>query len=627
MKRWKRGISLLFSVCLATAALAAPAELPLPEPRGERIRISGGNVAAAARQIAGRGIEGIEAQAIVDRAGRELVWKEVRKEVDEEGNTHRFYRQYLAGTEVFGSEVVTHANAAGKIWSVSGMQYRDVLVANGISLDRESALDAAAFRLLAKNSTRVRKLDEMNAELRERALGAANLKLVQKDGVFRYVWFTQASDAKDRGYQIVIDADTEEIVSVSSTSAGGNCVPTGPLSTVSATGIPVRTGVPNRSIKAHPATDRPAPYTHEGYWHSVPYKWALQQTWGDYGLWMCDTTKSYSWAIIPLKTENSVVVYKDWPGEQWKGSAAGDAIYHSDLANRYFKFIHGRNGWNNNYADVKILVESQTPAADQAAFNSNTTTIAPQNSVMIGPAGRFYNAGASLDWMAHEWGHGVVNTSANFPYSGTGAELHEGFADVIGHMVERYYHPIVTGNPPKDAGLEKADWVMHEDAAVSGYARGAVDDGASHDWTGPNYYNGGYTTSYNDLLHAGDTPVPTGAPLRHARANMLAVVLRLLTDGGTNPVCARLSLSGCSTNVPAQGSKAARIMFRALTSTLPSNSTWESLADNVADAAFSLYNQCSVSPLNNATAEQQAVFAAFRAIGYGSPTEALNTCP
>lgn len=626
-------LSVLLSLCLATSAMAGPIEKPLPEPRGERIRISGRGVAADAKQIVGRGIEGIESQAAIDRAGRELLWKEVRKQVDLEGNVHRFYRQFLVGegisAEVFGSEVVTHANADGKMWSISGMQFRDVLVANGVSLDREAALDAAAFRMLS-HRTRVRKLDEMHSEQRERALGAAKLMLVETNGVFRYVYFTQAADAADRGYHIAVDADTEEIVAVTSLNPGGNCTPTGSLTTVNATGVPVRSGVANRTLKAKAATDRPAPYTHEGYWHSVPYKTVYQQISGD-PTWSCNGTTS-PWTIVPLKTENGVATYKDWTGEQWKGSTAGDALFHSDQTNRYFKFIHGRNGWDGNYAAVKVIIESTVPNRDQAQYNMNVTTLAPANAVMLGVPGRMFPAAASLDWIAHEWGHAVIDTSADFPYSGTGAELHEGFADVIGNMVERYYHPTATGNPPSNAGLEKADWTMHEDAALSGYVRGAVDDNTGHEWVGPNVWGPNAWSqsdrySFNDLLHASDTPVPT-LGLTHARGNMLSVVLRLLTEGGTNPVCSRLpGLSGCSTSVTAQGSKGARIMFRALESTLPSNSTWSTLADNVADAAFSLYNQCSVSTLNNAAAEQQAVFAAFRAIGYPSPTEALNTCP
>ncbi|MEA2490089.1 MAG: bacillolysin [Acidobacteriota bacterium] len=620
----KRGMAVLLSLGLAASTVAAPALAPLAEPQGERVRISGRAVAESKNLLAGRGIEGIDSRPVVDHAGRELVWKQVRQHVDQQGNVHKFFRQYLAGegitAEVYGSEVAAHYTAGGKLWSVNGMQFRNVTVANGVSLDREAAIDAAAFRVLSRG-TRVRKLDDLPTEVRERSLNAAKLMLVQADGVFRYTYFTYASDADDVGYQIVVDADDERILAMTQTNMGGNCLPTGSLVTVNATGTPVRPGPANRVIKAHPATDRPAPYTHEGYWHSLPYKTVYQQVTGS-ATWMCNGALSYSWTIVPLKTDSGVVVYKDWPGEQWLGSAAGDAIYHSDLTNRYFKFIHGRNSWDDNNGPIKIIVAAVTPAKDQAQYNMNVTSIAPPNSVMLGLPGRMYNAAASLDWVAHEWGHGVIDTSADFPYSGVGAELHEGFADVIGNMVERYYHPA-------GSGLETADWTMHEDSAVSGYVRGAIDDNTGHIWKGPNVISGTDSYSFNDLLHASDTPAPTGPALVHARGNMLSVVQRLLAEGGFNPVCGRLgTLSGCTTNVPSLGiSKTNRILFTALESTLPSNSNWSTLADSVADAAFALYNGCSGNPLANAATEQHAVFDAFRAIGYPSATEALNNCP
>ncbi|HEX8154286.1 MAG TPA: M4 family metallopeptidase [Thermoanaerobaculia bacterium] len=616
-------MSAVLSVFLATGAFAAASkELALPEGRGERIRIQSRDVKRASLQVVGRGIEGIDAKAAIDGAGRELLWKEIRRKTDAGGNLNVFYRQYLTDgnitAEVYGSEVGAHYTPDGRLYSVSGAQARQVNVANGVSLDRQAAIEAAAYRMLARE-TRVRRLDEMHAEQRDRALNAAKLVLMERDGVYHYTYLTYASDLSDNGLQIAIDADTEQIVAITETNMGGNCLPTGSMVTVNATGTPVRSGVSNRSIKAHPATDRPSPYTHEGYWHSVPYKTVYQQITGT-GTWMC-ANMSDSWTIFPLQTENSVVVYKDRVDGSitWHGSAAGDAIYHSDKTMTYLKFIHGRDGWDDAYGPVKIIIDSTTPSRDQAQFNANVTATSPNNAVMMGLPGRMYQGAASLDWVAHEWGHGVINTSANFPYSGVGAELHEGFADVIGHATERYYH--ATGS-----GVETDDWLMHEDAASSGYARGAVDDNGGHNWTGPTTYNGQNYYTFNDLLHANDTP--TTNTNAHSGANKLAVVLRLLTEGGTNPVCARLStLSGCSTSVTGQGeNKAARIMVTALESTLPSNSTWSTLADDVAQAAFNLYNACGSNPLSNASAEQTAVFNAFTAIGHPG-SGVLNTCP
>ncbi len=615
-------VGLLFSFLGISTALAAAADigdrpmalLPLPDPTAERVVLRGAALRTASAVLAGRGIDGVAAQPLVDDAGRELAWKLVRRHVDDEGGIHAFYRQHLLGNgldaEVYGSEVGAHYTADNALRWVSGTQYREVNVANsGVSLDRDGAVEAAAYRLMARNQVRVRHLSEMSADLRKRAVDAAKLMLVERGGVFRYHYFVVVSDIHDAGYQVVLDADTEAIVAVTETNPGNNCTPTAPVSAVSATGTPVRTGLPARALKANPAADKPAPFTHEGYWLATPSKVVYQQTSGNGGLWMCNPNLSYSWTIFPVRTENGVPVYKEWADQPaWRGSAAGDALHHTNLTMAALNAM-GRKGWDGNYGEARIIIESRAPFQDSAQYNQNLTSIAPANAVMLGRPLRMYPASSSLDWVAHEFGHGVVHTSADFPYTGVGAELNEGFADVIGHLVEMRSHPGGTG-------LEKFDWLMHEDAAVSGYARGAVDDGASHTWVGPVTYNGTNFYTFNDLLHKDDTP--TTSTTIHSHANKLSVVYRLLTMGGTNPVCTRLpNLSGCGTTVDGLGStKASKILFNALQFYLTSFATWDSLADLVAYAAFNEYDKCWADPFWNASIEQQAVFDAFTAIGH-----------
>ena len=628
-----RSVTAVLSLLLATGAFAASStETAVFESRGERIQLNGRDVARAGAALAGRGIEGVDGQPVVDHAGRELVWKRVRREVDDRGYVHAFYRQYLVGdgvsAEVFGSEVNVHYMPEGTLLSLDGSQFRSVIVANGVAVDRQGAIDAAAYRMLSRN-LRVRKLEELSLDGRMRSLDATKLMLVQRDGVFRYTYFTFASDAQDQSYRSAVDADTEEIAGFTSAEKRGFCTPSGSLYQTSATGVPVRPELADagvrRSVKAHDEQDIqfPDPYEFEGYWHSVPYKTVYQQYNGP--TWMCNPTISRSWTIFPLRLENGVPVYKDWADDpQWKGSIAGDAIYHTDLTMRFLK-LFGRNSWDNANGPAKVIIQATNLPADQAKFNSaldNPTVDAPTNSLMIGVPQRLYSAAASLDWVAHEWGHGVIDTSASFPYvvGQAGAQLHEGFADVIAHMVENYYHPVASG-------LESADYKMHEDASWVGYARGVVDDNAGHAWSGP----GGSMPTQNNILHALDTPT-TGAS-DHSYGNKLAVVYKMLADGGGNPVCARLqTLPSCSpfVSVQPQGrTKANRILFDALQYHIESTDTFDTLVHDVADAAFAIYNRCSSGPTLNAAVEQQAVFDAFRAIGHHNTAQPdpIRTCP
>ena len=149
---------------------------------------------------------------------------------------------------------------------------------------------------------------------------------------------------------------------------------------------------------------------------------------------------------------------------------------------------------------------------------------------------------SALDVIAHEWGHGVSGMSANFisqctqPQNDVQCQLNEGFADVIGHVVEKLRQPAGTG-PEQDS-----DWTMHEDNAFSGYARGALDDGtAGHDWFGIRIVNGQRVfRTFNHFVHRDDQPA---GQLQHERGNQLAMALRLLADGGSNPIVRATTLT------------------------------------------------------------------------------------
>lgn len=68
-------------------------------------------------------------------------------------------------------------------------------------------------------------------------------------------------------------------------------------------------------------------------------------------------------------------------------------------------------------------------------------------------------------------------------------------------------------------------------------------------------------------------------------------------------------------------------MFDALQFYIPSNATWESLPTYVSQAAFDLYETCSVDPIGGwAPAEQTGVLRAFYGIGYYRQTPATR-CP
>jgi len=289
-------------------------------------------------------------------------------------------------------------------------------------------------------------------------------------------------------------------------------------------------------------------------------------------------------------------------------SAAGDALHRTTETMWAFRQM-GRPGWDGGNGDANIIIESGhcASATDCGTFlqdSGGSPELPPTPVVAVAPADDLFNIVASLDLIAHEWGHGVIYSTANFNLFGpNGLQLHEGFADVIGQMVEKLREPAGWGTEQSN------DWHVGEDASFDGaYLRsGSIDDGD------PTTHRYG-SNPVNNAMHALDA-----AGSDHDRGNMLNVVYRLLSDGGYNPICDRPGWTNGCVNVPSLGFDAAsRILFDTVQFYTPSNTRWEDLPEYASFAAFMAFSNCCVpfGPPYNADVEQNAVNMAFTAIGY-----------
>jgi hypothetical protein len=72
--------------------------------------------------------------------------------------------------------------------------------------------------------------------------------------------------------------------------------------------------------------------------------------------------------------------------------------------------------------------------------------------------------------------------------------------------------------------------------------------------------------------------------------------------------------------------KAGEILFYALQFTLQSGTTWATVGDGVAEAAFQRFNNCSAGSTYNAALEQGVVNQAFAAIGYPRAIPTIRPC-
>jgi hypothetical protein len=638
----------------------------LPVPESVPVNLAGDALVKAENGLVGRGVVLGDLQtpsqarplsarrATVPSAcgwgATEILWREVRREVDPQGGSHVFYQQHLVGkgldAELVGSEIAVHRLPDGRLAVIGGRQFDAVTVGGCPASTAAEAVEAAHDRvLLDKGGDSSDRGSWAKSTARAKRLEQTRLKLVQIDGTFRPAYFTYADDADGEPYAVVIDAEDKRPLAVNEANPGGNCAPSTPLNLVTAYGIPVRPEITNwRGLKANVAS-RDEGYTHEGVILSsdgLIRNFVYQAVSSGNTTFVCASGKYYT--LVPLKVDPAKdccsPVYDDDLHIIGKtdiyGRAAGDALYNTYKTMNVFKAM-GRNGWDNANGDAGIIV--QAGLGDQGKFNLQGTSW-PLNVVMVGPANKMYSGGAALDLVAHEWGHGVISKTAKFSNTTVGAQLNEGFADVIGMLVEKRVQSSGTG-------LEhSSDWTMHEDMATSGYARGAIDDGtAGHNWVGP---DGSY--SFNDRLHRCDGSEDLAQP--HATGNMLNVVHLIMAAGGStdlpsglNPVCTRLSsasglspdcaqsiASGCASGNAVSfserlgSSKAGTLLFYAIQFTLTSNTTWSDVANRVNEAAFMRYSQCQSVPPYNASVEQNTVRKAFAGIGYPR-TEADKTCP
>jgi hypothetical protein len=647
--------------CLVMAFPLTAEELAYGTP----IFIHGKAADAAERQIAGRGIPlsgGRMTPAAYDAQGREVVWREIGRRVDPRGGTHVFYRQFLSDggveAELVGSDLGLHYDRNGRLGFIGGNQFVSVTVTNAPEIGPEIASERAHHALQAPAPGRALTESVVEDRVRTERASRSKLQIVRRDnGEFRYVWRTTAAGANGVEQEVLVDAESERIVATNALQRFGNCSPEDPQAPVAAIGRPSHPnmGSIERSLIATEAPNRFywfsgssywAPFTHEAFWPgqgNVPDV-AVYQELGAAGYpsdwntieFRCNQSADLSYSLMPLRADDpfgsgSITdpVYENDHG--WKGRAAGDALHHTHETMLAFAYMSW-NGWDGYGTEASVVLESTLVPADTGVFfrpGTGGSKIPSWGGIAISASVDYHHLATSLDLIGHEWGHGINDAKAGGAFAATtvGSEMDEGWADIVSTIVEKL-------RQPAGSGLEQSsDWTMHEDSGAGGYARGALDDDSDSE-VGHRWYKktSGYRL-YKDRIHK-DDPHFDATP--HATGNMLVMAMKLLAEGGYNPICSRSGTNpvtglaysastGCSTSVAAQGlSTAIQIMWDTLLYRVPSTVTWETVGNYAMQTAYENYRVCGAG--NNALAKQTAVKNAFSAIGY-PPTVPFYTCP
>ncbi len=134
-----------------------------------------------------------------------------------------------------------------------------------------------------------------------------------------------------------------------------------------------------------------------------------------------------------IYTSNSTASTAAANSAQWNNPHAISAAYHASLTYDYIKNTFNRNSIDDKGMDMFCVVnmpDQNGQDFDNAFWNT---------------AGAYFGNGQTdcyplaggLDCVAHEFGHGVVQHTANLEYKNQSGAINEGYADIFGAMVDR----------------------------------------------------------------------------------------------------------------------------------------------------------------------------------------------
>jgi bacillolysin len=270
--------------------------------------------------------------------------------------------------------------------------------------------------------------------------------------------------------------------------------------------------------------------------------------------------------------------------DEWPAGAAVDAHYAASRFLDYLLSIHGRKGLDGasgpgyyTAADgvtklISLKVRYGT-GYNNAFWNGSHLTFGDGDGRSFGPL-------VSLDLVAHEMMHAVVESTAGLIFAGESGALNDSWADVFGALTERS----VRGEGP-------GTWAIGEDAVTPGVPDDALrylDEPTRAD--DPDHYRNRYTG-----------PADNGGV--HTNSGIASKAFFLVAKGGTHRLGGSVQGVGVA--------KAGRIWFDALANYMASRTDFLGAREATIQAATALYGPTAREP--------KAVCQAWFVTGVGGP--------
>jgi bacillolysin len=469
------------------------------------------------------------------------------------GRSHERMDQYFRGVRVYGGDVARQTDQ-GLTVSIFGTVYTD------INISADPALTTSDAIAIVKR--------ESGVDLGPRR--TPELLVLPRDGGYRLVYRARAYTA-DSATEYFIDANDGSMVMTLDAAQRQTAV------------VGLGSGVLNDQKKMSVTKEGSTYFADDSL--RPPLLWTIDMHQN------LQRTLNFLNGLIDLNEPDRAADADN----TWTDGATVDAHAYVGYTYDYYFKRFGRRGLDNRNIQLASLVH---PVDRSTVFSQpgNILGLFFVNAFYAGDGimvygeglppnvtlgGQFWNyLAGGLDVTAHELSHGVTEFSSNLIYQGESGALNESFSDMMGTSVEFFYQPA-------GSGPMRADYLIAEDVVTPGGLRSMANPNAFGD---PDHYSRRYTGTVDN----------GGVHTNSAIGNQF---FYLAIEGGTN----RTSGLGVTGVGAANREQIEKVVYRAFTQLMPSNSTYSVARAATIQAANDLYGATS--------AVNRAVTQAWAAMG------------
>ncbi|MFC1726075.1 M4 family metallopeptidase [candidate division KSB1 bacterium] len=369
--------------------------------------------------------------------------------LEKNGTKHVEFKQYYNNIPVWAHNIVFHMKPDNQIYSINA---RYSPTPEEIDPDIINTGSSEAVNISINDLSRLKKIEDFSPAVR---------KLLAYDGpeVKKYifvdiktqqqylVWHVNIRPNLVENWYYFIDAQTGKIIEKY------NAAPSdGPVTT--------------SAVDLNGVTQTIDTYLYGTSYYLID---ASRQMWQSGQTDILDDPQGVIWTLDARSTDTGPMYYMASADNAWSDPISVSANYNAGVSYDYYYNILGRNSYDDEGSSILSIVHITDDGESMANAYWNGRFIG------YGDGGAIFNPlSGSLDVVAHELTHAVIQHTVGLEYKFQSGALNEGFADWGGAMIDR------------------DDWLIGED--ICDPASGYFPSGAMRNMEDP--HNGGNSVNY-----------------------------------------------------------------------------------------------------------------------------------